>query len=614
MTTDLQLHGKQAEYALQEVPISNGIGAILIGVSAKTQGEIHPIEGIHSIKFADGMINLFVTALSEKENGKKQQNRTQNDTDTQKLIQLAEQINEEDIEQIQEPISQQQTTTQNNTQQNHSKNQIDHFEQLIKAKPNIQQDTEVNINKNKSFEKDTQRSPNEIDDGNNIAAIEQNKQAASEIKITTEKQNLSKETDTKQNKIDTTKINPIDIRGTNGPDVLIGTNKPNIIDGLRNERFEAGSFFEHLIGGPSSDIIFYRGFWGEVNNNQEILALIQAGSGNDTIHLHLDSKTNVSFNGDAGKNTLVLNVEPDQTSPWDPNYILWDWIQNDNSTPTFFGTYLHPKLNTAAITEIEANTDNIRSGAGNKLNIIRPTSLDEAEIVGTNRDDWILASHHTKIIDAGNGNDFIIAKEGVVVKPGQGIDTIYSESNNYILSYEDSPYGIRVNLQNKTGLIFDNDLEIYSIDRLINAPTNIIGSQHNDFLVGDINNNTFYSTPGNDVYLGGGGNNSFIIQTTSGTIDIQDFAIDTDKLIFDLDHINSNGNNHYTSIVVDGLDNEVFSFRNNSLEEESILRLKITENGWINQINEDAAQEFIFIGAVENIFDISLSVVDQLTF
>ena len=393
----------------------------------------------------------------------------------------------------------------------------------------------------------------------------------------------------------------LQLTGTSGPDTLIGGPGKNTIDGRANFHLDDGAFYEQLLGGPSDDIIYYRGFWGDLPNDQTpILALLAGGDGNDHLHVSLDNVSTVGIDGGSGTNKLILTPEPGQFSPWDTNYIRWDWVEGESS-PLLSAQYTNPNLLSAGLLELNASIQQIAAGAGTTLNLIRPEDTHDTQLMGTNMSDWLLATPHTSTIKAGNGNDFVIAKEGNTVHLGQGINTLYADSANITLSYEDAIHGVRVNLQNKTGLVFDDEMNLYSLDRLMTAPNKVIGSAYNDVMVGNEQDNTFTIGGGVDQVWGGGGQDTYIIQSNPLTdlFYINDFDFSTDQLIFDLQSFDVALDRKHKGIEIRNQDDELVSQAGTSTSEEESALLKLMINhdsGWIEWNDNDTFNEFIYIG------------------
>jgi hypothetical protein len=254
-------------------------------------------------------------------------------------------------------------------------------------------------------------------------------------------------------------------------------------------------------------------------------------------------------------------------------------LASDSGEYLLNGVYIESKHNDAKINELEASFNTISSASGTKLNIIRPTNDTLKVLVGTSNDDWILGTNQTNFINAGDGNDTVIAKEGTVVQLGSGINTVYSTSHNYTLSYNDSIFGARINLQNNTAIVFDDDMNLWSLDRIMTAPNTVIDSKNNDIIFGNQQNNNFIITGGQDIIFNGGGENSIVLANnpTKDIINIINFKWnDGDKIYFDIQEIIENIDFDYNSISL--YHNDINLFNETTESESAILKLFLSED------------------------------------
>ena len=86
-----------------------------------------------------------------------------------------------------------------------------------------------------------------------------------------------------------------------------------------------------------------------------------------------------------------------------------------------------------------------------------------------------------------------------VVEGGSGADKLSATGVNSTLSYEHSLASVQVNLASKTAAGGD------ATGDTISGFSNLVGSQFDDTLTGDTNNNIFTGALGNDTIIGGGG-------------------------------------------------------------------------------------------------------------
>ncbi|MGB3204278.1 MAG: Ig-like domain-containing protein, partial [Crinalium sp.] len=112
-------------------------------------------------------------------------------------------------------------------------------------------------------------------------------------------------------------------------------------------------------------------------------------------------------------------------------------------------------------------------------------------INGTTANNNITGDNNNNIIDGGEGNDTITG--------GGGEDTIDGGTGTNTANYSTAPTGVSVNLTTGEGLLGDALGDI-----LLNIQ-NLRGSNYNDTLIGDSNNNYLYGFAENDSISGGGG-------------------------------------------------------------------------------------------------------------
>jgi hypothetical protein len=142
-------------------------------------------------------------------------------------------------------------------------------------------------------------------------------------------------------------------------------------------------------------------------------------------------------------------------------------------------------------------------------------------ILGSNHTDILTGNANANDIQGNGGNDIIEGMAGAdTLDGGAGIDT---------LSYKHSPEAVIINL--KTGNATGGDATSDSISNF----ENILGSDHDDILTGDMGSNVIQGEAGNDRLDDNGGDNDrltgglgadrFIINELHGTVTITDFNI-----------------------------------------------------------------------------------------
>ncbi|GKX61236.1 beta strand repeat-containing protein [Leminorella grimontii] len=115
-------------------------------------------------------------------------------------------------------------------------------------------------------------------------------------------------------------------------------------------------------------------------------------------------------------------------------------------------------------------------------------------VIGTDFDDVLTGDGQDNHLQGGAGNDVLRGGGGNnVLDGGSGINT---------LNYDTSASGVSVDLS--LGVASDNGLG--GSDRILNIQ-NVVGSSHNDLLIGDAADNALYGGGGDDTLMGMGGNN-----------------------------------------------------------------------------------------------------------
>jgi Ca2+-binding RTX toxin-like protein len=294
---------------------------------------------------------------------------------------------------------------------------------------------------------------------------------------------------------------------------LVGGEGADRLDGGLNTEALNGVFFEELLGAGGDDQLVYRGFSGDLAVT-DVKALLQGGAGRDVLDVMLDGRTSIQVSGGDGFDGLVLQTLVGPASPWDSSFAQWHW---DVSTGTALLNAAHVNgEQSGSLSETTPDLEWLASGASTPLTLVRPEESAVA-MRGTEGADWILAGPQVSTIQAMGGDDVVLAKAGVTVDLGAGINTLYADSADFTLTYADAPFGVRVNLANRLGLVFDEDAQLHAIDRLMDVPLHVVGSAHADVLVGDSANNTLRTGGGADELWGGAGADHFVVDVGSGS-------------------------------------------------------------------------------------------------
>src|SRR5215471_8321047 len=183
-----------------------------------------------------------------------------------------------------------------------------------------------------------------------------------------------------------------------------------------------------------------------------------------------------------------------------------DTIVGTNSDDTIYGL---------------GGNDQLEGGNGNDL---IDAGDDGGHLFGGNGDDTLYGGHGDNALFGGGGNDLLVGGSGLdiligdlgndTLSGGDGTDYLSGGKGDDILDggagendsaqYDDATSGVHVDL-NISGAQAIGGTR--GSDTLINIE-NLFGSDFNDTLIGDGHANTFYDGLGDDVLLGGGGDDT----------------------------------------------------------------------------------------------------------
>jgi len=285
-----------------------------------------------------------------------------------------------------------------------------------------------------------------------------------------------------------------DIIGTPGPDVLNGTPDADFIAGQGGDDTLNGlGGTDTLSGGNDNDTL----------NGGDDADNLNGGAGNDIL------------NGDAGNDLIVGFTGDDTLNGGDGD----DVLRSGAGIDTFFGgdgadrvSFFDIQATTGAYVDLELQTI-FNDGHGNV------ESMDSIENLGlgTLFADTFLGSSGANFIWAGAGDTvdgregddtFFVDEAPALLDGGDGIDTITDLTQQRafdaggFLDLEITELGYEVNLA--AGYIFDPWGGFGNIANI----ENVNGSEGDDVLVGDDNDNVLNGAGGGDFILGGGGNDT----------------------------------------------------------------------------------------------------------
>ena len=134
-------------------------------------------------------------------------------------------------------------------------------------------------------------------------------------------------------------------------------------------------------------------------------------------------------------------------------------------------------------------------------------------------------------------DDVLLGDEGDnVLEGGGGADILNGRAGNDTASYRSSSEGVRVDLTLADGIQPDDAGGDASGDRLIRIE-NLIGSDHDDTLIGNRDHNRLEGLGGDDTLTGGGGKDVFVVEFGDGKghDTITDWQYGVDTLIVQVD-------------------------------------------------------------------------------
>lgn len=583
----IHLSGQQAEYDLRMIQTDSGPIAVLVGIAGPVAGETHYLTAIEAVEFADNRIELAETVLADSH---KTDNRAQR-------VDTAGNSQSDDTPTSDSSISDTKpTATQKSSQTNVAPS---HYSQAAENK--IEDELKVSLEKysetnTKSNDNNPQQNkPQTASDANSISSPTQQaprlnsdtgSAGAADPSINSVSRSNSAASST------TTETNLIE--GTSLADRLVGTSSDDRIDGLRNSESSSAFFHEELLAGDGNDMLFYRGFFGDINSQQSIQATLQGQAGSDTLDIVLDRTTLITVDGGDGINHLTLQAPEAPFSPWQPGLMEWSWV-GTSTAPTLQGIYTSALHSDAGVAEAGATFQTISAGNSTPLNIVRPDALVPNNLVGSAQADFLLASAQTQEIHAGAGNDTILAREGNIIDAGAGINSMFAYSSDVTISYAESAYAVNLSLANKIGMVFDDSSNIYAVDRLMSPIQHATGSAQGDTLKGNDLDNTLRTHGGSDTLEGGAGADTFIIDldATNSHASIYDFNIDeSDQLLINLNQWTpSSGETSFNHYQVVGDDHQVWWSGSLSQEEGALLTVLISQDNHNIQIGHDGQMQ-----------------------
>ena len=218
------------------------------------------------------------------------------------------------------------------------------------------------------------------------------------------------------------------------------------------------------------------------------------------------------FIGDERDNLFILGGGDDTVTAGDGwDVVRYDWPQAQS---------VHVDLSLEGANATVDWEGDIFNHTISEVEEIRGTRLGDDTIIGASADEVLLGRGGNDDLDGAAGNDFVNGEDGEdTIAGGRGDDTLHGEADDDLLeggrgndtldggdgidtaSYENASSGVTVKLAN--GRVFGGD----NADLLIDIE-NLIGSDHDDKLVGDTGANLIEGGDGNDVVRNLGGNDT----------------------------------------------------------------------------------------------------------
>ncbi|MCF8088561.1 MAG: cadherin-like domain-containing protein [Desulfotignum sp.] len=308
----------------------------------------------------------------------------------------------------------------------------------------------------------------------------------------------------------------IDLKGAIGNDTLYGgTGKDTLKGGLGEDVLKGGAENDTLFGGEGSDFLY-----GEEGEDE-----LRGGYGDDSLYGGVDSDTLYGgygedvLKGDAGDDDLFGGEDNDSLEGGDGIDTLYggpgaDVLRGDAGDDDLHGGEDNDSL------EGGDGIDTLYGSLG--ADVLRGNAGDD-ELTGGEGDDRLYGGEGNDTLKGGSGSDVLDGGPGAdLLLGGLGNDTLEGGDDEDTLSYEScgNIFGVDIDLVNgiTTGMEVGFTDHFSSIERFV-------GSQYDDIITGDGNNNTLVGGAGLDRLEGGAGNDTFVFTDSTDYDIINDFQV-----------------------------------------------------------------------------------------
>jgi serralysin len=357
------------------------------------------------------------------------------------------------------------------------------------------------------------------------------------------------------------------ITGNQAKNTLIGMGGNDTLDGAGgNDVLTGGGGADRLIGGSGSDTASYRNSGSGVTVNLQTKTGSKGQAKGDTyasIEQVWGSKHADNVTGDKAKNILKGFEGADTLKGGAGNDVLTGGKGADNlnggSGSADLASYkaaasgVTVNLGTKKGTQGEAKGDTLQS-----IENLRGSDFND-KLIGNSAKNELSGQGGKDHLNGKGGKDTLLGDGGSdTLIGGPGGDELVGGSGVDQASYAGSNVGVAVNLTSKKGTFG------HAQGDTLKGVENVLGSKHNDKLVGNgaknklaggAGNDTINGAGNDDVLTGGSGQDVFVFKENDGNDRVTDFQNGIDKLRFtdmQLSDLTVTGVSNGTKIDYDG--------------------------------------------------------------